>query len=167
MTSTISKLLDVYDEKIKLGIIDIIVPPDQLYADIDEYLNKTLSENAFNDNFSRYKWRVKQSYDYAYIMSYALDRGKYYLQLEDDVICANGFVEIIKNKIKFENEKSTNNKWIMIEFSRIGFIGKLFKTEKLPLFINFFILFAYDMPVDWLLDKVFTMKNCYYEKVFI
>jgi alpha-1,3-mannosylglycoprotein beta-1,4-N-acetylglucosaminyltransferase A/B len=53
---------------------------------------------------------------------------------------------------------------MMIEFSQLGFIGKLFKCHDLPMFVNFFLMFANDKPVDWLYDSVFSVKICNPEK---
>ena len=52
------------------------------------------------------------------------------------------------------------NKWLVIEFCRLGFIGKMFKISDLSLFIEFFITFYKDKPVDWLLSDVISTKVC-------
>lgn len=52
------------------------------------------------------------------------------------------------------------DQWMMIEFSQLGFIGKLFKCHDLPMFVNFFLMFATDKPCDWLYDSVFSVKIC-------
>ncbi len=52
----------------------------------------------------------------------------------------------------------------MIEFSQLGFIGKLFKCSDLPMFVNFFLIFAKNKPVDWLFDSVLDVKICNPEK---
>ncbi len=49
---------------------------------------------------------------------------------------------------------------MMMEFSRLGFIGKLFKCADLPKFVNFFLIFAADKPVDWLYDILLDVKIC-------
>jgi hypothetical protein len=50
--------------------------------------------------------------------------------------------------------------WKLIEFSEIGFIGKLFPTQDLPLFINSFYTFAFYKPVDILLYDVLRLIAC-------
>ena len=51
-------------------------------------------------------------------------------------------------------------KWLVIEFCKLGFIGKMFKISDLSLFIEFFIAFYKDKPVDWLLSDVISTKVC-------
>ena len=51
-----------------------------------------------------------------------------------------------------------------MEFSQLGFIGKLFKCNELPMFVNFFLVFANDKPVDWLFDIMLNVKICNPEK---
>ena len=63
-------------------------------------------------------------------------------------------------KIKsFADENSSKN-WLVIEFCKLGFIGKMFKITDLPIFIHFFIIFFKDKPVDWLLIDVIRTKVC-------
>ena len=59
----------------------------------------------------RVRWRAKQSLDFTFLMSYAKERGTYYVQLEDDVITKSGFVSIMRN---FASEKTAENKswWV-------------------------------------------------------
>ena len=53
-------------------------------------------------------------------------KSVYYLQLEDDVIAKAGYLSFIKNSIT-----RANTEWFMLEFSNLGFIGKLFRSESL------------------------------------
>lgn len=57
--------------------------------------------------------------------------------MEDDIISKMGFIKEILDFIKTQD-----NKWMMIEFSPLGFIGKLFKTSDLTYFINTFLLYS-------------------------
>ena len=61
-------------------------------------------------------------------MSYCRTRGSYYLNLEDDVISRPRFVTDIFRFISKSN-RLIENKWLMLEFSELGFIGKLFRTR--------------------------------------
>ncbi len=114
----------------------------------------------FQDQPSRVKWRTKQNYDYSYLMTYCQKRGKYYLQIEDDVISKSGFFTTIKNFI----DKQESNRWLMMEFSQLGFIGKLFKCHDIPKFVSFFLMFAFDKPCDWLYDNLLEVQICNPEK---
>ena len=53
-----------------------------------------------------------------------------------------------------------NPPWFLIEFSELGFIGKLFRTTDLPIIIQFFIMFYKDKPCDWLLIDVINTLAC-------
>ncbi len=76
------------------------------------------------------------------------------------MITKNGFFTTIKDFIR----NQTANSWMLMEFSQLGFIGKLFKCNELPMFVNFFLVFANDKPVDWLFDSVLNVKICNPEK---
>lgn len=144
----------MFENEISNGILDIIVPSQKYYPDLDQVsLN---SSNHYGDDINRVKWRIKQAYDFAYIMSYSSNKGVYYLQLEDDVLSSPNFITKINEFIEINKE----NKWILMVFSKLGFIGKMFKIEYLPLFIHHFIAYATEKPVDWLLDDIFFLKNC-------
>jgi alpha-1,3-mannosylglycoprotein beta-1,4-N-acetylglucosaminyltransferase A/B len=83
--------------------------------------------------------------------------------LEDDVIAKPGYIDRIH---EFIREKSDVHLpvWLMLEFSSLGFIGKLFKTSDIRLITQFILMFHRDKPVDWLLDLVFIVKYCSPEK---
>eukprot|EP00076_Gallus_gallus_P040747 XP_025006285.1 alpha-1,3-mannosyl-glycoprotein 4-beta-N-acetylglucosaminyltransferase-like protein MGAT4D isoform X2 [Gallus gallus] len=80
-------------------------------------------------------------------------------KLEDDIIAKPDYIQSIEN---FAAEQS--QEWMVLEFSQLGFIGKLFKTEDLPLIVEFFVMFYKDKPIDWLLDHLFWVKVCNPEK---
>ena len=50
--------------------------------------------------------------------------------------------------------------WFVIEFSQLGFIGKMFKGRSLPTLIQFFLMFYNDKPGDWLLSHIIETKVC-------
>ncbi len=76
------------------------------------------------------------------------------------MIAKSGFFTTIKNFI----QQQKTDTWIIIEFSQLGFIGKLFKCRNLPMFVNFFLIFAMDKPCDWLYNSVLDVKICNPEK---
>jgi len=128
--NTIENINKAFKFEADSGLLEIIVPPAEFYPD----LTRIEPDKVFQDSKERVKWRTKQNYDFSYLMTYCQKRGIYYLQLEDDVVSKSGFFTIMKNFIK--NQK--NDQWMMIEFSQLGFIGKLFKCHDLPMFVNFF-----------------------------
>uniref|UniRef100_A0A452I692 MGAT4 family member D n=1 Tax=Gopherus agassizii TaxID=38772 RepID=A0A452I692_9SAUR len=83
-----------------------------------------------------------------------------FFQLEDDIVAKPQYIEKIKN---FALEQPSDE-WMILEFSQLGFIGKLFRTKDLPLIVEFFLMFYKDKPIDWLLDHLLWVKVCSPEK---
>jgi alpha-1,3-mannosylglycoprotein beta-1,4-N-acetylglucosaminyltransferase A/B len=52
------------------------------------------------------------------------------------------------------------NKWKMIEFSELGFIGKLFRCSDLPMFMHMFLLYSFNKPIDLIHNIVFDALVC-------
>ena len=72
------------------------------------------------------------------------------------MVTKEGFIGAIKEYIK----KQKKDEWMIIEFSQLGFIGKLFKCKQLAEFVTFFLMFSHDKPVDWLYDNYLDVKAC-------
>ncbi|KAK9398851.1 alpha-C3-mannosyl-glycoprotein 4-beta-N-acetylglucosaminyltransferase-like MGAT4D [Crotalus adamanteus] len=106
------------------------------------------------------RWRTKQNLDYSFLMMYAQQKGMYYLQLEDDIVANPRYLYTINDFI----EQKISQEWIVLEFSQLGFIGKLFRCKDLPLIVEFFLMFYKDKPIDWLLDHLISVKVCNPEK---
>ena len=68
------------------------------------------------------------------------------LQLEDDVQCAPNYVSAIQ-----EFTKAQKAAWAVLEFSELGFIGKLFKSSDLQKLAQFMMTFYDEQPIDWLI----------------
>ena len=77
------------------------------------------------------------------------------MKLEDDIMCSNQFLTVIKGVIN-RNDPI----WLFMEFSKLGFIGKLFKTSDLPVFINTFLIFASQKPCDLLIESILDVRTC-------
>jgi len=89
-------------------------------------------------------------------MLYAQPKAMYYLQLEDDIIAKKTYFTKITDFV----HNITSKNWFYIEFSILGFIGKLFKSEDLLDFVHFFLMFYKDKPIDLLLRDIFQVKMC-------
>ncbi|RNA07892.1 alpha-1-3-mannosyl-glyco 4-beta-N-acetylglucosaminyltransferase B, partial [Brachionus plicatilis] len=150
--TTIENLNITYNKELQSGLLEIVVPPAEFYPNFA----LVPRDRVFNDSRERVKWRTKQNYDIAYLMIYCQKRGIYYLQLEDDIVAKLGFLTTIKNFIT----QLKSDKWMIIEFSELGFIGKLFRCSQLRYFANFFLMFANNKPVDWLYDILLNIKIC-------
>jgi len=143
-----------FTRALDIGLLEVVSPPNHYYPNLD-----TLP-STFGDPKERVKWRSKQNLDYAFLMMYAQSRAVFYVQMEDDVIATPGYTSTIKS---FALQQSTNA-WFMLEFSALGFIGKLFHSYDLSILIEFFLIFYKEKPNDWLLDHVFWVKVCNPEK---
>ncbi|KFV05041.1 Alpha-1,3-mannosyl-glycoprotein 4-beta-N-acetylglucosaminyltransferase B, partial [Pterocles gutturalis] len=142
-----------FPKEIQSGVLEVISPPASYYPDLSN-LKKT-----FGDSEDRVRWRTKQNLDYSFLMLYAQPKGTFYLQLEDDIIAKPDYIQSIKSFAAKQSQE-----WMILEFSQLGFIGKLFKSEDLPLIVEFFLMFYKDKPIDWLLDHLLWVKVCNPEK---
>ena len=124
---------------INLGFLQIVTVGNSFYPPL-----VGLKHN-FNDHVERVKWRSKQVSDYVFLFLLSHKMSKFYLQLEDDVISSPRFVHYIQQYIKIQQ-----GKWTLLEFSELGFIGKLFKDSDLLKFSRFLWTFYDEQPVDWL-----------------
>jgi len=66
------------------GLLEIMAPRYSFYPDFNN-IKETLGDSKI-----RCKWRRKQNLDFSYLMMYAQSRGRYYCQMEDDVIAKPG-----------------------------------------------------------------------------
>ncbi|KAM4053685.1 alpha-1,3-mannosyl-glycoprotein 4-beta-N-acetylglucosaminyltransferase-like protein MGAT4D [Anomaloglossus baeobatrachus] len=136
------------------GMLEVISPPSSFYPDFSNI------KETFGDSKDRVKWRTKQNLDYSFLMLYTQPKGIYYLQLEDDIVAKPDYFQSIKD---FATQQ-TSDEWLILEFSQLGFIGKLFKCKDLPYVAEFFLMFYKDKPIDWLLDHYLWVKVCNPEK---
>lgn len=132
------------------GLIEIILPPEHFYPDLNLVLQR------MGDAAQETRWRTKQSLDYVFLMAYSARRGKYYVQLEDDVVAAQDCVATMLDYV----EKQPSG-WLMVDFSSLGFVGKLFHSETLAALIQFIALFYEHKPVDVLLFNYFYVRECF------
>ncbi|CAI5682183.1 alpha-1,3-mannosyl-glycoprotein 4-beta-N-acetylglucosaminyltransferase B isoform X1 [Oreochromis niloticus] len=143
-----------FPNEVQSGLLEVI-SPSQYY-----YPNFTSLKETFGDSKERVKWRTKQNLDFSFLMLYAQDKGTFYVQLEDDVVAKSGYYDEMKAYAINEASKP----WLYLEFSQLGFIGKMFRTRDLPMITEFFLMFHRDKPIDWLLDHILWVKVCNPEK---
>uniref|UniRef100_A0A8C3TC74 Alpha-1,3-mannosyl-glycoprotein 4-beta-N-acetylglucosaminyltransferase A n=1 Tax=Chelydra serpentina TaxID=8475 RepID=A0A8C3TC74_CHESE len=162
LTSVVCKfhctyLLDISDRfstEISSGLVEIISPPATYYPDL------TNLKETFGDSKERVRWRTKQNLDYCFLMMYAQKKGIYYIQLEDDIVVKQNYFSTIKN---FALQLSSED-WMILEFSQLGFIGKMFQSPDITLIVEFILMFYKEKPIDWLLDHILWVKVCNPEK---
>ncbi|XP_031464376.1 alpha-1,6-mannosyl-glycoprotein 4-beta-N-acetylglucosaminyltransferase isoform X1 [Phasianus colchicus] len=127
---------------ILLGRLVLIHAPHEFYPTLEG-----LKRN-YNDPEARVKFRSKQNVDYAYLVTFAANLSSYYLMIEDDVLSAKSFFTAIRKAVA--SQEGSN--WATLEFSKLGYIGKLYRSSDLPRLACFLLLFYQEMPCDWLLD---------------
>lgn len=137
-----SALASNYSEHIETGFISVLRTCACIYPDLDDV------KKTFKDPKDRLIWRAKQNIDFAFLMLYSRSLSRYYIQIEDDVVAASDFVSDLKTFIG-----SAPSPWFLLECSKLGFIGKIFKSEDLK-GMAMYLLEKYDeMPCDLLLGK--------------
>ncbi|NXH09290.1 MGT4C acetylglucosaminyltransferase, partial [Bucco capensis] len=124
-----------------LGRLLLIHAPQEFYPTLEG-----LKRN-YNDPEERVKFRSKQNVDYAFLFAFAANLSSYYLMIEDDVWCARSFLTAIRKALASQAGSS----WATLEFSKLGYIGKLYRSSDLPRLARFLLLFYQEMPCDWLL----------------
>lgn len=152
--SVVANLEKEFSREISSGLLEIISPPESYYPDL------TNLKETFGDSKERVRWRTKQNLDYCFLMMYAQQKGIYYIQLEDDIIVKQNYFNTIKN---FALQLSSEE-WMILEFSQLGFIGKMFQAPDLTLIVEFIFMFYKEKPIDWLLDHILWVKVCNPEK---
>ncbi|KAM7417083.1 hypothetical protein PAMA_016948 [Pampus argenteus] len=136
------------------GLLEVVSPSQYYYPDFSSL------KETFGDSKDRVKWRTKQNLDFSFLMLYAHNKGTFYVQLEDDVVAKEDYY----NAMKTFATREVSNHWLFLEFSQLGFIGKMFRTRDLPMIAEFFLMFHRDKPIDWLLDHILWVKVCNPEK---
>ncbi|XP_051276808.1 alpha-1,3-mannosyl-glycoprotein 4-beta-N-acetylglucosaminyltransferase B-like isoform X1 [Dicentrarchus labrax] len=143
-----------FPKEVQSGLMEVVSPSQYYYPDF------TSLRETFGDSKDRVKWRTKQNLDFSFLMLYAQDKGTYYVQLEDDIVAKAGYY----NDMKTFTTQEASKEWLFLEFSQLGFIGKMFRTRDLPMITEFFLMFHRDKPIDWLLDHILWVKVCNPEK---
>ncbi|KAJ6667438.1 hypothetical protein lerEdw1_016559 [Lerista edwardsae] len=157
-----------FSTEISSGLVEVIAPPASYYPDL------TNLKETFGDSKERvrmlylesyqtvfhFRWRTKQNLDYCFLMMYAQEKGVYYIQLEDDIVVKQNYFSTIKN---FALQLSSED-WMILEFSQLGFIGKMFQSPDITLIVEFIFMFYKEKPIDWLLDHILWVKVCNPEK---
>jgi alpha-1,3-mannosylglycoprotein beta-1,4-N-acetylglucosaminyltransferase C len=128
-----------YAFHVKNGLIQVITAPSSFYPPLENL------KTNFGDSQDRVKWRAKQCLDYAFLLAYCKGLGRYYLQLEDDVITSRDFLQGIKEFIAMQDKP-----WITLDFSHLGFIGKLYHDRDVERLAGFLKFFYEEQPVDYL-----------------
>ncbi|XP_044073953.1 alpha-1,3-mannosyl-glycoprotein 4-beta-N-acetylglucosaminyltransferase A isoform X1 [Siniperca chuatsi] len=152
--SVVAGLEKEFSIELSSGLLEVISPPATYYPEL------TNLKETFGDSRERVRWRTKQNLDYSFLMMYAVSKGVYYVQLEDDIVAKPNYFATMKN---FALQLSSED-WMILEFSQLGFIGKMFQAPDLNLIVEFIFMFYKEKPIDWLLDHILWVKVCNPEK---
>ncbi|XP_076996090.1 alpha-1,3-mannosyl-glycoprotein 4-beta-N-acetylglucosaminyltransferase-like protein MGAT4D [Tamandua tetradactyla] len=138
-----------FKRQVSSGSLEVISIPAIFYPNI-------LNAKSTEDSQRQQRWQAKQILDFCFLMLYAQPKAMYYLQLEDDIVAKKMYFTKIVDFV----HNITSNNWSYIEFSVLGFIGKLFRSEDLTDLVRFFLLFYKERPIDILLDAILHVKTC-------
>ncbi|XP_060035165.1 alpha-1,3-mannosyl-glycoprotein 4-beta-N-acetylglucosaminyltransferase C-like [Erinaceus europaeus] len=133
MTSSLTVFFEPYLQARQLVVIN---------TPLQSYLQKNGTDTPAHVAFYS-----KQNMDYAILMNFATNHSDYFLMIKDAVKCTPGFVTHIASTVS----ALKNKLWVTLEFSQLGFTGKLFRTKDLPQFVHFLLLFYQEMTCDCLL----------------
>nr|XP_008532121.1 PREDICTED: alpha-1,3-mannosyl-glycoprotein 4-beta-N-acetylglucosaminyltransferase B [Equus przewalskii] len=148
----------LFPTEIHSGLLEVISPSPHFYPDFS--LTREVEGSELQRPLLAHRWRTKQNLDYCFLMMYAQSKGIYYVQLEDDIVAKPNYLSTMKN---FALQQPSDD-WMILEFSQLGFIGKMFKSLDLSLIVEFILMFYRDKPIDWLLDHILWVKVCNPEK---
>ncbi|XP_034027964.1 alpha-1,3-mannosyl-glycoprotein 4-beta-N-acetylglucosaminyltransferase C-like isoform X2 [Thalassophryne amazonica] len=152
--STVREIRTAFPSELEQNQLVVLHVPQDWYPPI------TGLKRNYNDHPERVTFRSKQNLDYSFLINYCRRLAQYYLQLEDDVSSAKNFLSTIRKRVNDHNAKSTT--WATLEFSALGYIGKLYQSVHLPLLARFLFLFYQEMPCDWLMShfrELLTQKQ--------
>ncbi|KAH9499473.1 Alpha-1,3-mannosyl-glycoprotein 4-beta-N-acetylglucosaminyltransferase B [Bulinus truncatus] len=76
-------------------------------------------------------------------------------ELEDDIQASPGYITGMKRAIR-----GNYGNWFLLQFSTLGFIGRLFHSQDVPKVMEFLLMFFASKPCDWLLDDLLRVKMC-------
>ena len=144
---------NTYSNLVNSGTIQVIEAPREFYPPL-ENLNHT-----YNDSEDRRKWRSKQNVDYAFLWLYSQHLSKYYMQMEDDIFTMPGYLDVI---MEFIAEQKSD--WTCLEFSELGFIGKVYHSKYLERLAQIVLLFYEEQPVDYTF-LYFNMLNLQTQRI--
>ncbi|CAI5777951.1 alpha-1,6-mannosyl-glycoprotein 4-beta-N-acetylglucosaminyltransferase-like [Podarcis lilfordi] len=139
-SQALEKIAKRFAPQVLLGRLLVIHAPSEYYPPLEG-----LKRN-FNDAKDRVRFRSKQNVDYAYLMNFAANLSTYFLMIEDDVRCSKSFSTAIRKSVASRE----GSPWVTLEFSKLGYIGKLYHSSDLPRLAQFLLLFYQEMPCDWL-----------------
>ncbi|XP_058130952.1 alpha-1,3-mannosyl-glycoprotein 4-beta-N-acetylglucosaminyltransferase-like protein MGAT4E [Dasypus novemcinctus] len=143
LRETSAHISSLFSQQILAGQLLLIHAPPDAYPTMD----------GIRDDPNRSVFYSKQNVDHAFLMSFATNLSDYFLLIGDNVFCAPNFVTHIRWKVT----TMRSNPWVLLEFSNIGFLGKLFHSRDLSLLAHFLLLFHKEKPLERLIPHFRTL----------
>ncbi|XP_008581991.1 PREDICTED: alpha-1,3-mannosyl-glycoprotein 4-beta-N-acetylglucosaminyltransferase-like protein isoform X1 [Galeopterus variegatus] len=143
LRDTVAHISSLFSPQILAGQLLLIHAPSDAYPTVD----------GIRTDGHHGKFYSKENIDHAFLMSFATKLSDYFLLIEDNVFCAPNFVTHIY--LQVTTMKSIP--WVLLEFSNMGFLGKLFHSRDLPLLAHFLLLFYKEKPLDRLIPHFRTL----------
>ncbi|XP_017380804.2 alpha-1,3-mannosyl-glycoprotein 4-beta-N-acetylglucosaminyltransferase-like protein MGAT4E [Cebus imitator] len=143
LRETVAHISSLFSPQILEGQLLLIHAPSDAYPTVD-----SVRDEAFRGEFYS-----KQNIDHAFLMSFATKLSDYFLLIEDNVFIAPNFVTHIYSRVA----TMKSNSWVLLEFSNMGFLGKLFHSRDLPLLAHFLLLFYKEKPLHSLISHFRTL----------
>lgn len=144
---TVQTITEEFSQHLSKGQLLVI------HAHQGNYPPLTGLKRNFNDAPNRVTFRSKQNVDYSFLLHFSSNLSQYYLMLEDDVTCSRNFLSSIREHVR----SLVPSKWATLEFSKLGYIGKLYNSRDLPTLARFLYNFYQEMPCDFLLTHFRTL----------
>lgn len=142
-------------EDFSSGLIEVIAPEFSYYHPKLDNLRRNL-----NDTLERVKWRSKENLDAIFLMKYAMDKGKYFLMVEDDVISKPGFITKTQEFIELSDKETADNPWFMLKLCKLGTVSTLFRSSDVAQVAEYLNIFFDSKPIDWLFELFLDTKYC-------
>ncbi|XP_058525702.1 alpha-1,3-mannosyl-glycoprotein 4-beta-N-acetylglucosaminyltransferase-like protein MGAT4E [Ochotona princeps] len=133
LRDTVEHMSRLFSPQILAGQLLVIHAPADVYPAVDK--------QDWDYGGQEYS---KQNVAHAFLMSFATNFSDYFLLLGDNVFCAPNFITHIHSKVT----ALKSHPWALLEFSNMGFLGKLFRSRDLPLLAHFLLLFHKEKPLD-------------------
>ncbi|XP_032277967.1 alpha-1,3-mannosyl-glycoprotein 4-beta-N-acetylglucosaminyltransferase-like protein MGAT4E [Phoca vitulina] len=143
LRETVLHISTLFSPQILAGQLLLIHAPPDAYPSVDDMRNEAHHGEFYS----------KQNIDHAFLMSFVTGLSEYFLLLEDNVFSAPNFITHIHWKVN----TMRSNPWVLLEFSNMGILGKLFHSKDLPLLAHFLLLFYKEKPLDRLIPHFRTL----------
>lgn len=147
--NVVEEIRGKFSEDFRSGLLEIIAPKS--FYHIGEVVK---IQPSLNETIDRVRWRSNENLDVKILMSYARNKGKYFMMVEDDVITKPTFITKTQEFIK-NSEKET--KEILGSCLNSASLEPLqhFSIQKIIAYLN---IFYQVKPIDWLFDE-FSPRN--------